>query len=501
MKKSNQIKNYKGMQESPFNKGAFTQRVTGGSLKTNKGITLIALIITIIIMLILVGVTITVAVNGGLFEYAGRAGRETQNAIEKEQTLANGKIEIDGKIYNSIDEYINGVVPNPEEKFSKIYEKTETYSDETGTAVIPKGFAVGTSEGINKVGNGLVITDEVNGRGNSIGNEFVWVPVTYTVSEESQKDANGLYPEFLAVFYRSNWVADNANGGKRGTTKYTATSGSSYNEPYASGYSDGNGTEESKEYYEMMLSVQENKGFYIGRYEAGSTTTRTLYESDGTTYRSNGTTEMVVKRDAYPYNYVGWGLTMSDYIADVTDKNGKNQGKGALLLSKELYGKAEDEGKYGVTSTLCYGIQWDAMLDFVKDSNHNVTSSKKWGNYKDNRWTITRKTARYTTSPYKDTTWNLIDDEEEDKKVKTSSSSILLTTGASDSFAAKNIFDVAGNVEEWTCEANSSTLRVLRGGIYNLGASDCPPSLRPATGLGVSAPSLGFRPALYITNE
>ena len=59
---------------------------------SQRGITLIALIITIIIMLILVAVTITVAVNGGLFNYAGRAGKETNEAIENEKLLAEGII-------------------------------------------------------------------------------------------------------------------------------------------------------------------------------------------------------------------------------------------------------------------------------------------------------------------------------------------------------------------------------------------------------------------------
>ena len=89
MLKINEIKNHKGIQESPFNKGAGTRRVTGGFLKAQRGITLIALIITIIVMLILVAVTITIAVNGGLFEYAGRTGRETNEAIESEQELAS----------------------------------------------------------------------------------------------------------------------------------------------------------------------------------------------------------------------------------------------------------------------------------------------------------------------------------------------------------------------------------------------------------------------------
>ena len=74
----------------------------------NNGITLIALIITIIVMLILVSVTISMAINGGLFEYAGRAVSETENAIDREQALANGGIEVDGIQYNSIDDYIAG---------------------------------------------------------------------------------------------------------------------------------------------------------------------------------------------------------------------------------------------------------------------------------------------------------------------------------------------------------------------------------------------------------
>ncbi|MBQ3145812.1 MAG: hypothetical protein IJB90_04540, partial [Clostridia bacterium] len=53
----------------------------------NKGITLIALIITIIVMLILVGVTINVALNGGLFEKAETAKVQTEKAVEEEQLM------------------------------------------------------------------------------------------------------------------------------------------------------------------------------------------------------------------------------------------------------------------------------------------------------------------------------------------------------------------------------------------------------------------------------
>ncbi|MGN1301654.1 MAG: hypothetical protein ACI4U9_03935 [Clostridia bacterium] len=51
---------------------------------SNKGITLIALIITIILILILASITVTVAINGGLFGYAGKAKDNTEIASEKE---------------------------------------------------------------------------------------------------------------------------------------------------------------------------------------------------------------------------------------------------------------------------------------------------------------------------------------------------------------------------------------------------------------------------------
>lgn len=83
-------------------------------MKSQKGITLIALVITIIVMLILVAVTITMAINGGLFDYAGRASQETNNAIQKEQTLGNGTASVnmngedkEADINTLVDHYVN----------------------------------------------------------------------------------------------------------------------------------------------------------------------------------------------------------------------------------------------------------------------------------------------------------------------------------------------------------------------------------------------------------
>ena len=90
----------------------------------SKGITLIALIITIIVMLILVGVSVTVALNGGLFNTAGDAKARTKRAIEEEQFFAAKMAAIgeDGKIdFSILDKNLpegytgsNGIYTDPE---------------------------------------------------------------------------------------------------------------------------------------------------------------------------------------------------------------------------------------------------------------------------------------------------------------------------------------------------------------------------------------------------
>ena len=75
--------------------------------KNNNGITLIALIITIIVMLILVAVTINMAVNGGLFGYAGNAAKDTETAKQKELDWLN----VDGM---TTDQLISKYTSDPE---------------------------------------------------------------------------------------------------------------------------------------------------------------------------------------------------------------------------------------------------------------------------------------------------------------------------------------------------------------------------------------------------
>ena len=94
--------------------------------KENKGITLIALVITIIVMLILVGVTISVSLKGGLFSRANEATTQIQIAQEREQLLTAtlGVIGIDGKIN------LNDLDNNLPDNFTKLAEGE--YESSTG---------------------------------------------------------------------------------------------------------------------------------------------------------------------------------------------------------------------------------------------------------------------------------------------------------------------------------------------------------------------------------
>lgn len=106
-----------------------------------KGITLIALVITIIVMLILVGVTISMAVNGGLFEYAGKAVGDTNNVLKAEGQLAEGGVKVGGVWYNSIDEYL---IATGNKENTDGDDAPSTGGDNTGSGT---GTGTGTGSG------------------------------------------------------------------------------------------------------------------------------------------------------------------------------------------------------------------------------------------------------------------------------------------------------------------------------------------------------------------
>ena len=402
-------------------------------MKINKGITLIALIITIIILLILVGVSINLAIKGDLFGSAEKAVAGTNDKVAQEQTRVDELMDELGRIE---EQQRQDNLPG-----KRVTENTK-YIRDGKTAWIPKGFTVSGIKSEQSINKGLVIYDIPEGttpdwsNPDSVKtkyNQFVWIPVEVKSTDTENS---------IASFYRSKWEENTATGGER--TKGLSTS---YTEPYSydtNNYDQTNGI--AGQITELTKSIYKYGGFYIGRYEAGVTP-----EADGTsterTDSSSQTASFVVQQDKYPYRYVEWGKSMSDVS------------EGAVYLCNNLY--TPTNTNYGATSMLCSGASWDSMLDFIKDSSHSVTNSTTWGNYNNSEtYTINRgKYAELNTSNY--TLGNFQDVVNEYPKEK--GKSILLTTGATERNSSKNIYDVAGNVFEWTTESSSSSSRVSRG--------------------------------------
>ena len=388
----------------------------------NKGITLIALIITIIILLILVGVSINLAIKGDLFGSAEKAVSGTNDKTAQEQTRVD---ELMGELGRVEEQQRQDNLPG-----TRVSENTK-YIRDGKTAWIPKGFTVSGIKSEQSIDNGLVIYDIPEGitpdwtNPDSVKtkyNQFVWIPVEVKSTDTENS---------IASFYRSEWTANASTGGERTTGLST-----DYTEPDSTNdTTDKTGIVD--QITELTKSIYKHGGFYIGRYEAGSKTPRTS---------SSGVTEIGIKQDMYPYIYVKWGDSMSSIGTT-----------GAVYLSNSLYNTNE----YGATSMLCTGACWDSMLDFIKDSKHSVTDSTKWGNYKNSEtFEITRGSyAVYDTSNYTLGSFNNVGS----KYSKMKDTSILLTTGATERNCSKNIYDVAGNCYEWTTESVSSGYRVSRG--------------------------------------
>ena len=86
-------------------------------MKNQKGITLIALIITIIVMLILVGVSVSVALNSGLFKAAQGAAINTEAERVNETALSNGTININGVGEKDINVYVASLEGGNEKEY------------------------------------------------------------------------------------------------------------------------------------------------------------------------------------------------------------------------------------------------------------------------------------------------------------------------------------------------------------------------------------------------
>ena len=467
------------------------QTLSLNKIKTTNGITLIALVITIIVLLILAGVTIaTLTGENGILTRASEASEQTEIAEEEEAirlaysgVLAdnNGSgvsaSELQDELRNN--GYNATVTDNGDGTFTVKFESGREYtinadgsiSNEPGTGggtgetpgnpdgegyftedstingetgskdnpTIPEGFRpvdTETSEWgdgttapeAEDINNGLVIEDKNL-------NQFVWVPVTYSDFQRYAGYSGGSLQSFSSSFGEAN---DSGNNTNAQITESSTTQTEAQN---------------------MYASVQRNGGFYVGRYEAGTTSERT---GD-----SEITNDVVIKQGAYVYNYIGW-----------SNSNGMTNDVGGAV---ELARNFDTENNYtSVTSTLIYGVQWDAIMAWIepryKDTSNAeellaeknfVADSTGKGNYNEDANTNTWKGE-------------------------------VTTTGASEAYAVNNVYDLAGNVYEWTMESYHTGDRVYRGGYYVNTGSNIPASFRDYFGPSYSYVYVGFRVTLFL---
>ena len=389
------------------------------------------MVVTIVVLLILAGVTISLLLDeNGIIKKSKDARREYGQAKANEQEQMDNA-------EDWIDEAVTGKVPLVKVPVGTKASKNGTINGEAGNSnnpTIPKGYIPidtatsawgdgSSAPSQDSVKHGLVIKDEKN-------NEWVWVPVDSatlaTMYEESsdEKTLCGTTGETAVktkLYSKSEIIS--------GKTRTTPGTTSSYREPelVVKKY-DGNDdydvkTEyyntilgfESKEkmaeafvadYNEMIASISKYGGFYIGRYELS---------------------EAGVQKDK----------------ATLTNTNWYNLYK----KCKEL--NASDK----VETRMIWGCQWDVTMNWLissgaKTSNEVNTDSSSWGNYNN---TVVKA-----------------DDGTTEIKASGTSSSSKLNTGKTTFTMANNIYDLAGNVSEWTQEASNTDTsgRASRGGGY-----------------------------------
>ena len=418
----------------------------------NKGVTLIALAVTIVVMLILAGVTISV-LNGenGIVKQAQKAKEESKIKELKEKVridIAGKRVEnINGELRVSVlkeilDKYFDNVPLETqitsetelkakeeygkyEMKISDIdvgeitYETSYTiFKDVNGEQVpIPEGYIVSENSDENIVNKGLVISD-------SRGNEYVWI--SCTVDSSSNK----------LQYKRTEWGVE-----KDGTDNSRAIKDEltlkDIDVTYSKTDTDNGINEEiSKEIVAQINaekeSIKKYGGYYIGRYEVG---------------KDNKTA--VIKAEQEPYVNIKWSK--------------------AYELAKGI------GGGEGATTYLCSSYSWDTAINFIQN-----TTGKNYAT------SIIGFNGNWKSQEVKDSSGKVI------KPVNTAQ---RLNTGLTTALC--NIYDMGGNVGEFTTELNPGTSEtvVLRGGNYTV---DTPAGHRWDILSGGAYSNSGFRATLFL---
>ena len=386
------------------------------------GITLIALVVTIVVLLILAGVSLNALFgDSGIIKKVQDAQNKMDQAVENDQKGIN-------ELSNWLDSKINGSAggnttggnttggddnPSTTPKVSTlvglVVDKNTKAEDTYGNKItIPKGFKIlahseNTTTGdvtytysgdnIPAVQDGIVIENGTD------GNQFVWVPVGTIKNKDNTTNTITL----------GRYEFDSSTGALTSTTPVQVASVEncmqevtiSTNYKELSTLREGNTAEDStaenatardlKTFVETSL---ENGGYYIARYEA------------------SGTTKIISK-----YN--------QEVLVDITQPT-------AAKLAREMYGEVKEDDELVYASDLVNSYAWDTAIIFIQTYSTETDASSYASENK--------------------------------------STSFANTGINNDKYC--NIWDMSGNAYEWTTEysTRSSLIYfyscVYRGGCY-----------------------------------
>ena len=176
----------------------------------DKGITLVALVITIIILLILATISIQSLTNTGLFQKANEAKEKTQNAEENQAKTLN-------EYEDELDKYVSGNKTEVKKIADNIgsvlstTDNTELQDAYGNKIVVPAGFKIvsdSTTSNAQTVDKGIVVEDAtVDSEGKATataGSQFVWIPVGKIYTDAAKTDANAKTIELGRYEFDSN---------------------------------------------------------------------------------------------------------------------------------------------------------------------------------------------------------------------------------------------------------------------------------------------------------
>ena len=437
--------------------------------ETQKGITLIALVITIIVLLILAGVSIAMLTGqNGILTQANNAKNETELASAKEKvelavigaisqtrdgTLTVGKLRtelanyggtvegdtfpvtatVDGKSFtvdnkgNVTSTGSSDQTPTEQGTLGTVTgseTKNTTVKDSLGNqVVVPAGFKV-----VNKDANvtdGIVVEDVSHSA--TAGSQFVWIPVGDVIKDSAGNKETITLGRYVFNADESGSVNTELSKTEPGDQLKTSSGASYY---FTEGLKDSSTTNTHAKDIEDFKNKVTNTthGYYIGRYEA----------------RKNGT-QVTVKASDTVYN----NITQPD----------------AATVSRGMYSSDSN-----FESDLMNSYAWDTAIVFLQkfDNRANKASLKPYS----------RQTSLNDSLASQGTN-NLSEGSKQD--------------------VICNVYDMASNCWEWTTEAYSSSFYpcTIRGGYYNY-SSDYYTSYRYSFGTSGSDDVVSFRSLLYM---